>query len=326
MNPLFNDEFHAKIDPVTDRGRRPRWTVLIPTYNCANYLKEALASVLDQDPGPENMEIIVVDDCSKEDDPEAVVKGIGRGRVAFVRQKTNVGKVRNYETGLKLSKGILIHQLHGDDKVEPGFYKKMEELFDRYPYIGAAFCQSNYIDKSGKIIGRTGVEREDDGVLADWFSKIAAGQRIQTPSMVVKREVYEELGGFDRRLDCLEDWEMWVRIAARYPVAYTRALLADYRCSITSATQETLKDGTAFRTLRELIVLMDGLYSGNMTKEITKNRNVAQAEYWLNFIPQLMKERNSSLVLRVFLEALRYSFSFRVFKRALGKVLRKNGR
>ena len=113
--------------------KRPLWTVIIPTYNCANYLKETLASVLEQDPGEASMEIIVVDDHSTKDDPEAVVKEFGKGRVKFIRQEKNVGKVKNYETGLTISKGIYIHQLHGDDKVLPGFYKEMEAIFNESP-------------------------------------------------------------------------------------------------------------------------------------------------------------------------------------------------
>ena len=102
---------------------------MIPTYNCANYLKVTLASVLAQDPGEAIMEIIVVDDYSTKDDPEAVVKEYGQGRVQFIRQEKNVGKVKNYETGLRASRGRYIHQLHGDDLVYDGFYKEMEAIF-----------------------------------------------------------------------------------------------------------------------------------------------------------------------------------------------------
>ena len=87
-------------------------------------------SVLAQDPGEALMEIIVVDDHSTKDDPEAVVKEFGQGRVQFIKQEKNVGKVKNYETGLFASRGRYIHQLHGDDLVYDGFYKEMEALFN----------------------------------------------------------------------------------------------------------------------------------------------------------------------------------------------------
>jgi glycosyltransferase involved in cell wall biosynthesis len=68
---------------------------MIPTYNCAHYLRETLASVLAQDLGPEKMQIEVVDDCSTLDNPAAVVKELGRGRVEFYRQPKNQGYIRS---------------------------------------------------------------------------------------------------------------------------------------------------------------------------------------------------------------------------------------
>ena len=87
MNDKFRDEFHAQIHPVPKGVQRPLWSVLIPTYNCAIFLKEALQSVLSQDPGPQKMEIIIIDDCSSKDDPEQVVNELGKDRMQFVRQK-----------------------------------------------------------------------------------------------------------------------------------------------------------------------------------------------------------------------------------------------
>ena len=75
--------YRATIPPILDGTARPLWSVMIPTYNCVNYLRETLASVLAQDPGPEIMQIEVVDDHSTKDDPAAVVEELGCGRVGF---------------------------------------------------------------------------------------------------------------------------------------------------------------------------------------------------------------------------------------------------
>ncbi|HZG65515.1 MAG TPA: glycosyltransferase, partial [Herpetosiphonaceae bacterium] len=76
----FGHPFRASITPVRDGAPRPLWSVMIPTYNCARYLRGTLESVLAQDPGPDHMQIEVVDDGSQ-DDPAAVVAEVGRGRV-----------------------------------------------------------------------------------------------------------------------------------------------------------------------------------------------------------------------------------------------------
>ncbi|NJK97904.1 MAG: glycosyltransferase family 2 protein [Bacteroidales bacterium] len=169
MNPLFDDIFHTKIKPVENKFL---WSVIIPTRNCANFLKTTIQSILCQYPGSEKMEIIVVDDCSDKDNPQEIVDTFGEGKVKFIKQETNVGKSINYGTGLNLSSGKYIHILHGDDLVLPGFYSEMEYLFSSYPTIGAAFCQTNYINEKGEIKGKTGIEIPETGILDDFLNKI----------------------------------------------------------------------------------------------------------------------------------------------------------
>src|SRR5436190_18337377 len=123
---------------------RPLWSVMVPAYNCARYLRETLASVLAQDPGPDQMQIEVVDDCS-DDDLKAVADEIGRGRVDYHRQPQNVGHVRNFNTCIERSRGHLVHILHGDDTVRAPFYRTMQQPFEDHLEIGAAFCRHIYV-------------------------------------------------------------------------------------------------------------------------------------------------------------------------------------
>jgi GT2 family glycosyltransferase len=237
--------------PVT--AHRPRWSVMIPTYDCAEYLRAALRAVLCQDPGPAAMQIEVVDDCSTRDDPEAVTREIGAGRVGFFRQPINVGHARNFETCLERSRGELVHLLHGDDAVRDGFYAVMGTAFDSAPSIGAAFCRQIIIDERGNWLHLSPLEQPESGVIHGWLDRIAAGQRLQTPAMVVRRSVYEHLGGFDRRLTWTEDWEMWVRIAASYPVWYETAPLALYRVHSHSSSTRQTDSAETIRDVRRAI-------------------------------------------------------------------------
>lgn len=241
----------ASIPPVPAGTPRPLWSVMIPTYNCAEYLRETLASVLAQDPGPEVMQVEVVDDHSTEDDPAAVVEEVGPGRVGFYRQPRNQGHVRNFETCLKRSRGRLIHLLHGDDYVRADFYRRMQHAFDTCPEAGAAFCRHFYVDERGDRQSISPLERSQSGLLENWLSRIAAGQRIATPSIVMRRDVYEFLGGFDRRMDYAgEDWEMWVRTAAHYPVWFEPAPMAAYRVQRPGAL--TQRAGQTSRLVRDM--------------------------------------------------------------------------
>src|SRR4029077_3394702 len=117
----------------------------------------------------------------------------------------------------------------GDDAVYSGFYRKMGQPFAENPGLGAAFCRNVMMDEEGNSLGVAELQRPESGLLADLVERLAVEQRVQTPAMVVRREVYETLGGFDRRLSWTEDWEMWARIAVHYPVWYEVEPLALYR-------------------------------------------------------------------------------------------------
>jgi glycosyltransferase involved in cell wall biosynthesis len=223
---------------------------MIPTYNCAAYLPETLASVLAQDPGPEQMQIEVIDDCSS-DNPQATVDELAPGRVAFHRQPQNVGHVRNFNTCIERSRGHLVHLLHGDDAVRPGFYATMQRPFLDHPEIGAACCRHLYVDEGGNWEAVSRVRRSDPGVLEDAAFRIVAGLAIQPPAMVVRREVYEDVGGFDTRISVAgEDIEMWTRIAAHYPIWYQPEPLALYHRRPSSLVSGSMRTGAAIRDTR----------------------------------------------------------------------------
>jgi Glycosyl transferase family 2 len=214
---------------------------MIPTYNCAEYLEQTLGSVLEQDQGPEQMQIAVVDDASQ-DDPRAIVETLGAGRVEFFSGSENQGAVANLNRSITLARGELVHLLHGDDWVLPGFYATMQAAFED-PAVGAGFCRYIAADAEGHLRKPATLEQPRAGVIPGWLERIAEGQRLQTPTMVVRRKVYEALGGFDPRLAYAEDWEMWVRIAARYAVWYQPDALAVYRIGEGSLSGRMLRTG-----------------------------------------------------------------------------------
>jgi glycosyltransferase involved in cell wall biosynthesis len=249
----------STVTPMEGAGR-PRWSVMISTYNCAGHLEAALSSVLAQDPGPEAMQIEVVDDHSTSDDPEAVVARLGAGRVIFHRQPKNVGVVANLNTCLQRSRGELVHLLHGDDLVLDDFYSTLEERLRAHPDAGAAYCRHLYVDEHGRRVDAAPLEPASSGILADGARFLAAEQRIMTPCIVVRRSAYEELGGFDDRLACAEDWEMWVRIAARFPVYYEKRPLACYRLHGDSNTGRNLHNGRNLDYTRLAIELFSSYF------------------------------------------------------------------
>ncbi len=232
------------IDSVRQKTDRPLWSVIIPTYNPnLEYLEKTLRSVLAQDLGCEEMQIEVVDDRSTQNDPEELVKRIGQGRVSFYRHPKNLGLIGNWNACIERARGHLVHILHQDDVVKLGFYSRLQAAFEQEPTIGAAFCRYFYMDEKGCERDLSLLERETPGVIPNWIERIAVTQRIECPSIVVKREVYEKLGGFCREAHYAADWEMWKRIAAHYSVWYEPELLASYRSHSSSESSRLIKSG-----------------------------------------------------------------------------------
>lgn len=318
--------YRTTIPPVPDGVPRPLWSVMIPTYNCAKYLRETLASVLAQDPGPDVMQIAVVDDRSTQDDPAAVVEELGRGRVEFYQQPENVGLTRNFQTCLERSRGRLIHQLHGDDCVRDGFYQKMQRAFSENPEIGAAFCRHIFIDEHGYYQYLSGLEQAESGVLpSNWLELIAGFQRIQTPAIVVRREIYEQLGGFDHRLvSCAEDWEMWVRISARYPMWYEVEPLAMYRKHSNSITKRNVQTGIYIRQMREAIEIFKSYLPKAVAGKVCQKAGQNCAFYALELADEILATGDMPSAITQIREALKCSRSFRVIRSA-GRIILWDG-
>lgn len=264
--------------PLITQHNRPLWSVMIPVYNCAGFVRETLMSVLAQDLGADQMQIEVVDDASTDADVAALVEQLGKGRVSYFRQPTNVGSLRNFETCINRSRGQLVHLLHGDDRVMLGFYAKFTELFERFPQAGAAFCNYYAINSRGEKLGSYTPEMHQDGILQDWLCRIATYQRKQYVCTVVKRAVYEKLGAFCK-VTYGEDWEMWVRIARHYPVAYTPEPLAEYRGHTDSISSQKSRAG---EMLQDLNVVMNEIKK-HLPEERKQRISNESIEYYTQF-------------------------------------------
>lgn len=244
------------IFPVSLQTDRPLWSVMIPVYNCFRYISIALQSVLEQDPGESLMQIEVIDDFSTDGDVEALVHQIGKGRIKYFKQPANRGSLRNFETAIQRSIGYRVHLLHGDDAVKPGFYAEIDRLFTAFPTVGAAFTKSTHIDADGKEAPEWPISLlERPGIITDFLEQAAQALILQPPSIVVKREVYEQLGSF-YGVHYGEDWEMWIRLGSRYPVAYSPITLSLYRSGhTTNITSGSVLTGQNIRDIEKVIDL-----------------------------------------------------------------------
>lgn len=232
----------------------PQWSVMIPTFNCGVELVQTLQSVLSQDPGPASMQIEVVDNNSDRPGVEECVRKVGRGRVGFTRNERNLGMVGNFNRCIERARGSLVHLLHCDDWVMGGFYDRMGDLLGGHDHVGMAFCRHYFFDAS--LGGNTAIselELEFPGVLRDYVGRLALAQRQQYAATVVRKAAYEAVGPFRSELMTCEDWEMWMRLAVRFEVAFLPQPLAVYRIHGANTSHRLREDGTEARHARAAI-------------------------------------------------------------------------
>jgi GT2 family glycosyltransferase len=269
------------IDRVPDGLPRPFWSVMIPTYNPdLDYLAQALAGVLAQDPGRAAMEIAVVDDASDRVDPIRSLRIAGGSRIAWFRQERHVGIGENWNACIRGARGQWVHILHQDDLVRPGFYARLREGIESAPAVGAAFCRDAVVDGQGhRRLSQVPVRRTA-GIVEDWIEHVFVGLHLRASAVVVRRSVYEALGGFSLDLSYALDWDMWKRIAAAYPLWYEPGELAAYRRHGGCASTRFMRSGaTHIAEIRRSIERSEALLPAAVAAEVSRRAREGYTRY-----------------------------------------------
>lgn len=231
---------------------------MLPVYEPGPMLLEALGTVLKEcERLGDRVQIAAVDDASRQVDVPKVLAQLGAdSRIEYYSNPSNLGLAGNWNRCIELARGAYVHVLHQDDVVRPGFYHRLIAGLESTPSAGMAFCRHGFIDRDGTMTDVSHRERRTPGVLRDWLPKISRETRIQSPAAIVRRSVYERLGGFRADLRYALDWEMWTRIAVHYDVWYEPDVLADYRRHAASETTRLQATGaTDLDVLRAIEVI-----------------------------------------------------------------------
>lgn len=290
---------------------RPFWSVIVPAYR-ARYLADCLRSVLDQDPGPEQMQILVVDDCSPEE-LEPIVRQLGGDRVEYLRQPRNLGTYETENAGLSLSRGIWTHILNDDDWVLPGFYQTLHRaLRDQPGSVGAACCGYVNTDAHGSTTWTPPPLRHDSGLLPDWCRIMGSGNPTHPVAVVIRRSVYEHIGGYYPPLNYCADWELYKRAATFYQWWYEPQTLACYRDHAENTTSAGLADGSQIRDIGRAIELSKQYLPQDLREEVSILAQERYVSYAFGLAADYLQSSNTRAALRVLNAGLELSRSPRV--------------
>ena len=202
----------------------PTVSVIIPTYNRASMLREAIQSVLDQTYS--DFEIIVVDDGST-DDTRKIVNAFFDKRIRYVFQE-NRGRSNARNHAFALAQGKYIAFLDSDDLFLPGKLEKQVAALEKEPGFGMVYSSAICTDEQGKEIPPFMYKATASGMI---YRKVAfyIPLTIILPTVVMRAEVLSQVGGFDEKMERFEDTDMWRRVARRYPILAIREPLCRIR-------------------------------------------------------------------------------------------------
>jgi len=304
------------IDPVPPDLARPIWSVMIPVYNRTTYLEQAIASVIEQtrEYAAEQIQIELIDNCSTNPEIEFLIQRLAKQhRISVYRQPQTVSMVENLNTCIRRARGNLVHILHDDDIVLPGFYQYLEAAFSQEPSIGAAYCRHRHIDENNqKQRYLSSLERRTPGIIPNFLNRIAVYPLIDPPAMVVKRSVYEQLGGFRPELYGACDQEMWRRIAAHYPIWFEPQVLACFRVHSKSQTSAFVRTGKNIANIRQSIAITHSYLPKSTGDRIAKRAMEECALYALRNAFRALGRGDLVATNAQIREALKCSYSLKV--------------
>lgn len=303
----------------SEEGWSPLVSVVIPCYNQAHFLGEAIESALGQEIG-QPFEVVVVDDGSK-DGTRRVAEGYAEAGVRSVRQ-ANLGLAAARNAGLRATRGTFVVFLDADDRLLPGALEAGLRCLLARPECAFAFGYWQYIAFDGLPLPTLPPPRVD----RDHYVSLLRGNYIANPATVMyRRTALESIGGFDVSLSACADYASYLRLAREQPVCFHGELVAQYRRHESQMTRDTaLMLATSVATLRSQLEYVKGserhekaykvglaywyrAYAGNVPKQILRHA----------------REREWGRAMRALLVLVRYP---RALRPAFWRVRRKLAR
>ena len=206
-------------------------SVVVPCFNAARYLEQAIRSVLEQQ-GP-TLEVIVVDDGSSDD---SVAVAERQGPKVRVLKQANRGPAAARNRGVREAQGRFIAFLDADDLWLPGTLQRRLQCFDEAPDLGLVYGGFDlwHPERHGapawQAESRRHVDLAAQAERSGWiYPEILLDSLICIITVVVRREVFDAVGGFDEQLRTGEDYDFWVRVAQRYRCRRLDETVAWYR-------------------------------------------------------------------------------------------------
>jgi glycosyltransferase involved in cell wall biosynthesis len=199
-------------------------SIVICSYNRASYIGKAIKSILDQTFS--DFEVIIIDDCSK-DNTENIVKELIKkdSRIKYYKNEENLGISKSRNRGISLSNGEYIAMLDSDDYwIDNRKIEKQIEILDKNKDMGLIGSNILCINTDGQKLKESKYQTEDK----DIRNKILIKNQFAQSSIIFKKELINKIGNYNEELDVCEDYDLWLKIGKISKLANIKDITTAY--------------------------------------------------------------------------------------------------
>ena len=271
-------------------------TIVITSYNYAHYLPLAIESALAQDYAP--LEVLVLDNASTDGTPAVLARYASDPRFRAIRNPENIGLTPNHNKGLAEARGEYIVFLSADDRLTPGCIARAMQYYATHPDVDIIYASAYFMDEHSRVYSQRQMTGQPLCAYAGGRNELASvlteGCYMCTPTMLVRRTIWERYGGFDESMHGA-DWEISARWASRgLRFAYLPEAFAIVRLHSAqhSGHREYVTTG---RDMREYLTIVDRYIDSAHPEWVAGyehgiRRLLDSREYWCRQLPDGLAE------------------------------------
>ena len=201
-------------------------SIVTPSYNQAPYLEETIRSVLAQD--YPQIEYGIVDGGSTDGTLELIKKY--EGQLAWWVSEKDKGQTDAINKGFARAKGDVLAWLNSDDTYQPGAVAAAVEYLQKHPEVGMVYGDCNFINESGRVIGKFNSAQTSYRLLRQGYA------HIPKQTMFFRTELWRQVGLLDPSFYFAMDYDLWTRLAARTEIKYVPQTWANFRLHTSGKT------------------------------------------------------------------------------------------
>jgi len=204
----------------------PLVSILTPSFNQARYLEATIQSVLSQD--YPHIEYMIVDGGSNDGTVDVIKKY--QSKLAWWVSEKDKGQTDAINKGFARANGEILAWLNSDDTYEPGAVSVAVRYLQEHPQVGMVYGDCNFINETGRVIGKFGSAQTSYRLLRQGYS------HIPQQTMFFRADLWKQVGPLDPSFYFAMDYDLWTRIAARSEIKYVPQTLANFRLHTSGKT------------------------------------------------------------------------------------------